>query len=82
MRDWISSDYPMMIIQVKGTTGGATNKLEYLCEAEPGSSTSAACWRVRKFVYDSAGFNTQILFADGDRSFDNVQANYASLSYS
>ena len=82
MVDWISPDYPYTIRQVKGTSGGANGKLEYLCEAEPASATSAVVWRIRKFVYDSAGFLTQVLWADGDRKFDNVQDNYATLSYS
>jgi hypothetical protein len=80
--NWIAPDLPYTVIQIKGTTGGATGQLEYLCEAEPKSATSAAVWRIRKFVYDSAGFNTQILWASGDRSFTKVADNYASYSYS
>ena len=79
---WISPDYPYKIIQVKGTSGNAIGLLEYLCEAEPAVVTSANQWRIRKFVYDSTGFMTQVLWADGDRNFDNIQDNYASISYS
>lgn len=82
MRDWIASDYPYTVRMIKGTSGGALNKQEYVCEAEPGSATTAAVWRIRKMVYDSAGFQTQVLWADGDRNFDNVQDNYSLLSYS
>lgn len=79
---WISPEYPFTVRLVKGTSGGANGKQEYVCEAEPGSATSAAVWRIRKMVYDSSGFQTQVLWADGDRNFNNIQDNYASLSYS
>lgn len=82
MSDWIAADYPYKVVQVKGVAGNATGLLEYVCEAEPGVATSAGTWRIRKLVYDSTGFNTQILWADGDRNFDNVQESYAGYSYS
>ena len=82
MSDWIAADYPYKVIQVKGTSGNANGMLEYICEAEPASLTSASVWRIRKLVYDSAGFNTQVLWASGDRKFDKIQDDYASYSYS
>lgn len=82
MFSWISPDLPYKIIQIPGTSGNANTYLEYLCEAEPASLTSAAVWRIRKFIYDANGFNTQVLWASGDRKFDKIQENYASYSYS
>lgn len=81
MVDWISPDYPYKVIQVKGTSGNANGLLEYLCEAEPGTALATATWRIRKFVYDSAGFNTQVLWADSDRNFDNVATDPSTLTY-
>lgn len=78
MKDWISPDYPYKVIQVPNANG----LLEYLCEAEPGVPTSASTWRIRKFIYDANNFNTQVLWADGDRKFDNLQTDYAAISYS
>lgn len=82
MSDWIAADYPYKVIQVKGTSGNADGLLEYICEAEPGVVTSAATWRIRKLVYDSTGFNTQVIWANGNRFFNNIQDNYATYSYS
>lgn len=78
---WIDPQLAFKIIQVKGTSGNALDKLEYLCESEPGSNSANAVWRIRKFVYDSAGFNTQILWADSDRKFDNIADDAATLTY-
>ncbi len=82
MADFISPDYPNKAIMVKGTSGGANGLIEYVCEAEPGSSTAANVWRIKKMVYDSSGFLTQVLWADGDRTFTKIADNYASYSYS
>lgn len=82
MSDWIAADYPYKVIQVKGTSGNANGLLEYVCEAEPATVTSASTWRIRKLIYDASGFNTQVLWADGDRNFDNIQDNYATYTYS
>lgn len=54
---------------------------EYIGEAEPGSATSAAVWRIRKLVYSGTQL-TEILWADGNTKFDNIWDNRASLSYS
>jgi hypothetical protein len=54
-------------------TGGYT----YVCEASPGTATSADKWRVLRI--DSAGRG---LYADGNEDFDNVADDYATLSYS
>lgn len=50
----------------------------YLGEAQPGSATSGAVWKVMKFDSDAES----ILFADGNKSFDNVWDDRVSLSYS
>ncbi len=74
-------DYPYKAIIVKGTSGGANGLIEYVCEADPGVALTTAAWRIRKLVYDSSGFNTQVLWADSDRNFDNVASDPASLTY-
>ena len=82
MTDWIAADYPYKAIFIKGTSGGAKNKIEYICEADPGVSTAAGLWRIRKFVYDSTGFHTQVLWANGERKFNKIQTSYSSYTYS
>ena len=79
---WISPNYPFKVIMIKGVTGNATDKLEYVCEAEPGTATDTTGWRIKKLVYDSAGFQTQVLWASGDRKFDKTQESYAGYIYS
>ena len=80
-RDWISSEYPYKTIMTKGTTGNANGLLEYVAEAEPATLTSSTGWRISKLVYDSSGFNTQILWADGNRYFDKIADDYSTYTY-
>lgn len=79
--NWIDPQLSFKVIQVKGTSGNANGLLEYLCEAEPGTALATAQWRIRKFVYDSDGFNTQVLWCDSDRKFDNVATDPSLLTY-
>lgn len=58
-----------------------SSTLSYLGEANPGTATSAASWRIKKLVFDASGDIT-VTYADGNSSFDNVWDNRASLSYS
>jgi hypothetical protein len=60
------------------TVGG---DLEYVGQADPGTSQASALWRIKKLVY-SSGNVAQVLLADGNDSFDNVWNDRASLSYS
>jgi len=55
-----------------------TGTVTYLGTAKPGTATSAASWRVKK-VTNASG---DIVWADGDDSYDNVWDDRASLSYS
>ena len=50
--------------------------------AQPGTAKSAAEWRVKKFFYDASDNLTDIQFADGNKDFDNIWDNRATLSYS
>jgi hypothetical protein len=57
----------------------ASDTITYIGEALPGTSQSAAAWRIKR-IDSSSG--TSILYADGDAQFDNIWANRAALSYS
>jgi hypothetical protein len=52
----------------------------YIGWAEPGSSTDASVWRVKR-VYAHANGVT-VTWADGNTRFDNVWDDHAILSYS
>ena len=52
----------------------------YQCQAEPGTLTSAAKWRIRKIL--KVGTVTTISWADGNTEFDNIADNRAILTYS
>lgn len=52
----------------------------YIGSAKLGTADSDASWQIRKI--ETSGNVTSILYADGDRRFDNVWDNRASLTYS
>jgi len=57
----------------------ASATITYIGEAEPGSATSAAVWRIRR-VDTSSG--TTVTWADGNQNFDNIWDNRIGLTYS
>jgi hypothetical protein len=60
-----------------------TNDLIYRAEAQPGTATSAAAWRIRKIDIDNASKgDLSTTWADGNDNFDNVWDDRAILSYS
>ena len=56
-------------------------EVTYRGDALPGTTTSAAAWRVQRLTQQSDG-DMEILFADGDDSYNNIWDNRLSLSYS
>ena len=56
--------------------------LEYIGRAVPNTITSLALWEIRQFVYDASSNLLQILWADGNKNFDNIWDDRTSLSYS
>ena len=52
----------------------------YQCQAEPGTLTSAAKWRIRKIL--KVGTVTTITWADGNTEFDNIADDRLTLTYS
>lgn len=52
----------------------------YLGQAEAGTLTSAAAWRIRRIT--TSGGDVTVQYADGNTDFDNVWTARASLSYS
>lgn len=69
-----SAQYYAVIADNK-TTGGVV----YVGYADPGTSTSAASWRIKKV--DISNYPI-ITWADGDSDFDNVFDDRESLIYS
>lgn len=53
----------------------------YRGEADPGTATSSAFWRIRRITLNSEG-DAITEWADGNANYDNVWDNRASLSYS
>jgi len=72
----------MAKVEAKVLDYNASNKLIYLGKGPVGSLKSAATWQIAKYLYDGSGNLTDVVYADGDRSYDNVWDNRASLSYS
>lgn len=47
-----------------------------------GASTAAAIWKIKKFVYNTAGGVTSMQWADGNEIYDNIWDNRATtVSY-
>jgi hypothetical protein len=69
-----NDELPLALIVDSATTAGYT----YICEALPGTLSSAAGWRIQK-ITDATGTT---VWADGNAKFDNVADNRASLTYS
>ena len=46
-------------IYVYGTAGDATDLIEYEGWAQPGTPTSAAKWKIKKFLYSSNGVTNE-----------------------
>ena len=60
---------------------GGTNPI-YIGLATPGSLTSAAVWQIRLLTWDGNNNPTQIQYANGSPSFDQIYDNRGNLSYS
>lgn len=54
---------------------------EYIGKADPDSNKANAVWQIVKLSYTGENM-TDIQYADGDLSFDNIWDDRASLSYS
>ena len=52
----------------------------YEGEAEPGSDSNDAVWRIKRTV--TAGNSITVTWADGNSNFDNVWDDRTTLSYS
>ena len=59
----------------------AAGSITYIGEADPGSATSAAVWRVRR-MDESGNPELIIKWAGGTRNFDKIWDNRTSLTYS
>lgn len=66
-----------LIIKTDGTSTANTTYVGY---AVPGSTTSAAVWRIMRVVVSTG--NVTVLWADGDASQNNIWDNRTGLSYS
>lgn len=60
----------------------ATDNVEFIGEAAPGSSKASAAWRIRKLTYNTDNNIIDIQFADGDVKFNNIWDDRESLAYS
>ena len=54
--------------------------VSYVGKAAPKSDTTAPVWQIQRLL--TTGSVLSVTFADGDRNFDNVWDDRASLTYS
>lgn len=64
----------------KTLVDAATATVTYIGDANPGTATSAAEWRIRRLT--EVGDDVTVEWADGNDTFDNIWDDRASLSYS
>lgn len=69
---------PTGYIQRYAYTAG---NLEFVGVALPGTATDVAGWQVRKFSYTGGNLDS-VLWADGNRQFDNIWDDRDTLVYS
>ena len=67
---------------IRRYANNAQGQVVYEGVAEPGTAVGTAGYRLIKYVYDSNGAVLTILFADGDKNFDNTWSGRASKTYS
>ena len=70
----LNVDSPVM----KQVIDVASSTVTYICEAAPGTLTSAAAWRIQRISV--SGTVTTISYAGGGK-FDQIADNRASLTY-
>jgi len=58
-----------------------TSRTEYVGEAAPGTPVGQAKWRIKKLVYNSSNYTTDIVWANGSGKFDKIWSSRASYSY-
>lgn len=56
------------------------SNVEYIGEANPGTSVASAKWRIKKLVYSGSNV-TQILWASGTDLFDKRWSQKATYTY-
>jgi hypothetical protein len=59
---------------------GGTPDVSYVGEADPGTTTAAAAWRIKRLTDD--GIDITIDWAAGDAQFDKIWDDRLSLTYS
>lgn len=68
-----------------GTSGGATDQVEYVCRAFPGRTGSddltSSVWQVLRLSYNAGGQVTDVEFAGDDDAFTNQCSNRTGLDY-
>lgn len=62
-------------------SGNGVGQVEYGCEAQMNTATSAARWRVRRYTYDSSHRLTAVEWAGGNDAYDQVCDDRVSLAY-
>jgi len=73
--NWVTN-LTQLIKQVDDVSGTTI----YVGEAQPGTSTATAAWRVKRIVF--TGDDSETLYADGDSDFNNTWTGRAGFSYS
>lgn len=68
--DTSSKDYTVRLIESAPYT--------YIGKAEIGSAEGSAVWQIKR-IDETSGM--KILFADGNKNFDNIWSNYSSITY-
>jgi hypothetical protein len=72
-------EHIMKAMETQVKVHSSNKNITYVGEAEPGSVTSGAVWRIKEIVED--GNDISVQWADGNGNFDNIFDNRESLSY-
>jgi hypothetical protein len=72
-------EYVLKALEKQIDDDSSDSTICYLGEADPGSDTSDAVWRIKRIV--DTGDSISVEWADGNGNFDNVYDDREGLSY-
>lgn len=72
--------YRLKIYKNTYTVGADTFDAEYICEANPGTTLTAAAWRIRRSAVNNTTGEQDVAYADGVSTFTKAATDLATVA--